>query len=603
MINIKDKSFFPNKKISYNRISESEFIVDCKNLDIIILEIKNEENNLYQLVDFNNLNRKIDTRVICGIEKDNKYISVKNKLKIKIKCKNFNKLGVIGYKYYSDHTTLGNCDCFEYKDDSTVFLRGWIGDTSYNVSNIYLRFSNLNYQFLYEFPITNRYRMDLVKAFDNKKFLYSGFENYVKYSSAFDLKIEASYYCLGELNHIFLGELKKNSSSGIEPIIEITDMRHESIDNAQCKLMGVFSVNLCYPLLDVLDDHIILYINHSLGGGADLYVKEKMQAKLKEGENVYSITYIPPTHQYILKNEKKSESYFFDDVKVLLYLVSFKAKEFYFNEFVSYPSILDLLHIFRKIKQSNKYIKFTYLVHDFFCICPRLNLLNEKGEFCNLPQNIICDACLSKSYFDQTSKIEIWRNEWKLFLECNDEIICFSDNTSRYIVSLYDCCSHKIKVVPHKVMELGEVNFEKDNITTIGLLGELCFHKGSGVVNSLIDFIKLNYIEDYRIVCIGNAEGIENDNVFISTGRYNREDIPKYVEEFKIDVFFIPSIWPETFSYTVSEIISMNIPLVSFDLGAQGDKAKNYKYGKTIPLDSSIEKVFEAFTTYKKGLL
>lgn len=598
MISIISKSFFSKKKISYNRINENEFIINCEILDEIILDIKNENSNLYQLVNLNDLNEKVDAKILYGIEKDYKFLSVKNKLKIKINCKKLNKLGVIGYSYYQDHTTLGNCDSFKYVDDFNVFVRGWIGDSSYSIGNIYLRFSNVDHQILCEFPVTNRYRMDLVKTFENNIFLYTGFENYVKYSSAFDLTVEASYYCLGKLNYIHLGELKKNSIDSVEPIIEINDMRQNSVDNIQCKLMGVSSVNLCYSFLDILDDHIVLYINHSLGGGADLYVKEKMQEKLNEDENVYSITYIPLSHQYELKNERMAKSFYFDDISVLLYLVSIKTKEIYFNELATYPNVLGLLKIFIKIKMNKENIKFTYLVHDFFCICPRLNLLNDKGYFCKLPQNEICDSCLSKSEFDQINRIDSWRNEWKKFLEYNDEIICFSENTCQYILSLYDSCRDKIKIIPHKVESIGSVIVEKDNITTIGLLGELCFHKGREVVKNLVDFIKLKQIKDYRIVCIGNAEDIENDNVFISTGRYKRKDLPKLVEEFKIDVFFIPSICPETFSYTVSEIISMNIPLVSFDLGAQGDKTKNYKYGKVLPLHSAIEDVFDAFTYY-----
>lgn len=54
------------------------------------------------------------------------------------------------------------------------------------------------------------------------------------------------------------------------------------------------------------------------------------------------------------------------------------------------------------------------------------------------------------------------------------------------------------------------------------------------------------------------------------------------------------SVWPETFSYTTSEIMSMNRPLLSFDLGAQGERVQNYLYGKTIPLDQSIESIIFA---------
>ena len=41
-----------------------------------------------------------------------------------------------------------------------------------------------------------------------------------------------------------------------------------------------------------------------------------------------------------------------------------------------------------------------------------------------------------------------------------------------------------------------------------------------------------------------------------------------------IDLFFIPSIWPETFSYTTSEIMSMHMPVAVFPIGAPVERVK-----------------------------
>lgn len=40
-------------------------------------------------------------------------------------------------------------------------------------------------------------------------------------------------------------------------------------------------------------------------------------------------------------------------------------------------------------------LNFSYLVHDYYCICPMYNLLNYKIDFCNVPENIAeCNKCL-----------------------------------------------------------------------------------------------------------------------------------------------------------------------------------------------------------------
>ena len=50
-----------------------------------------------------------------------------------------------------------------------------------------------------------------------------------------------------------------------------------------------------------------------------------------------------------------------------------------------------------------------------------------------------------------------------------------------------------------------------------------------------------------RIRLIGVSDEEIDSPFFSYTGRYTREMLPKLTLEEDIDVFFIPSIWPETF--------------------------------------------------------
>jgi glycosyltransferase involved in cell wall biosynthesis len=56
----------------------------------------------------------------------------------------------------------------------------------------------------------------------------------------------------------------------------------------------------------------------------------------------------------------------------------------------------------------------------------------------------------------------------------------------------------------------------------------------------------------------------------------------------------MPSIIPETFSYTISEAMTMGLPIVAFDIGAQGNRVKNYNLGKVVPLGSTSEVILTA---------
>ena len=60
------------------------------------------------------------------------------------------------------------------------------------------------------------------------------------------------------------------------------------------------------------------------------------------------------------------------------------------------------------------------------------------------------------------------------------------------------------------------------------------------------------------------------------TGPYRHEDLVDLIEANGINMFFFPSICPETFSYVTEEMIRLGVPIVAFDLGAPGERLRSY---------------------------
>jgi glycosyltransferase involved in cell wall biosynthesis len=77
-------------------------------------------------------------------------------------------------------------------------------------------------------------------------------------------------------------------------------------------------------------------------------------------------------------------------------------------------------------------------------------------------------------------------------------------------------------------------------------------------------------------------------------GPYEPNHLPDLIGDKGINVILAPSIVPETFGYTLSEAMIMGLPIVAFDLGAQGSRVKQYELGKVVPLDSSPEVILIA---------
>ena len=51
------------------------------------------------------------------------------------------------------------------------------------------------------------------------------------------------------------------------------------------------------------------------------------------------------------------------------------------------------------------------------------------------------------------------------------------------------------------------------------------------------------------------------------------------MEANEIDIILVPSICPETFSYTTEEAIKMGLPIAVFDIGAPAERVKSYGKG------------------------
>ena len=84
-------------------------------------------------------------------------------------------------------------------------------------------------------------------------------------------------------------------------------------------------------------------------------------------------------------------------------------------------------------------------------------------------------------------------------------------------------------------------------------------------------------------------------------GKYKHENLQKLVESENISMEIFPSIWPETFSYLVSEHIAMNVPIICFDMGAQSEKVRTYTKGIIVKdIDEMVNVIIKKFNEREK---
>jgi glycosyltransferase involved in cell wall biosynthesis len=224
-------------------------------------------------------------------------------------------------------------------------------------------------------------------------------------------------------------------------------------------------------------------------------------------------------------------------------------------------------------------------------MCPSFFLLNAENKFCNLPPKVICTQCYNtilkekgnrKNKLLGVADINIWRKGWdRFFRETLDEMIVFSESSKDMFLRTYPILENKIKVVLHTILPLEKVDVIQNRTINIGVLGNIGgVHKGSDIIARMAHLLQDR--TDVRITIIGDFNNKEYSKDLRVCGAYKQSKLPELVKKEKVNIIFIPSICPETFSFTTAEAMAMGLPVACFNLGAPSERVIKYEKGLII---------------------
>jgi glycosyltransferase involved in cell wall biosynthesis len=268
------------------------------------------------------------------------------------------------------------------------------------------------------------------------------------------------------------------------------------------------------------------------------------------------------------------------------------------NSLYMYPEIEQVIrHIVNLTKSTASMLD--YKVHDYYAICPSQHLLGSIDQYCFVPQDIhACNTCLRNNSHVHwvginPDDIVKWREPFVQLLVAATTISVFEASSIEIMKRAFQVDETKIRVEPRNQIFFKHVEpISLVGSLHIGVVGTLTVAKGSSVINKLAEHIEAHNLQvPISILGSSNVPIAESIRVL---GTYNHDELPHIVQRECINVILITAIIPETFSYTISEAMQMGLPIVAFDIGAQGARVKQYKLGKVVPLNSSPEVILEA---------
>ena len=348
--------------------------------------------------------------------------------------------------------------------------------------------------------------------------------------------------------------------------------------------------NLLYYLLaDFQDDAW----NHM--GGTQLHVKDLTNGFSEE----YNIVVMARDNEFIrvtyyCNQEKFVFKFFVGTVEKYQKFYDPKRAELLSQILTAFA--IDIVHVHHMLwmtldifSEAEKLgIPIIYTAHDYYSICPVLTMVNMQESVCTETlSKEECTECLScrKGISKDIKYIDLWREEFSYGLQKCEKIIAPSKSVRNALIRYYPLLEDKIQVINHGIVlpdkknrkESGTIQGEKLRIAFIGDIGK---NKGAELIYGLIKKGNPKKFEWYLIGGVADEKlyHLHQKNLK-KHGWYRKEDLSFILKEYQIDIVCILSKVPETFSYTFSEAMACQIPLLVTDIGALGERIQEYNVG------------------------
>jgi glycosyltransferase involved in cell wall biosynthesis len=239
-----------------------------------------------------------------------------------------------------------------------------------------------------------------------------------------------------------------------------------------------------------------------------------------------------------------------------------------------------------------------FYAHDFYAACPRVTMIDAVGRFCELADSETCARCVAMDGPHENSVLTLTPAEHRalfaaLFTSFR-HVVTPSENARHHLARAFP--AQKIEVLPHpESRERFVTRPRAKDVSEIVLLGAIGPHKGSQRLQEIARLARLTHPHlHFRVIGYTNIDTALTaiGNVTI-TGRYAQEDLGSLLAETKAWLALFLSVWPETYSYTLSEAVRAGfVPLVP-DLGAPAERVRAARYGVVFPFPSPAAAVLE----------
>ena len=325
------------------------------------------------------------------------------------------------------------------------------------------------------------------------------------------------------------------------------------------------------------DRAIPVYFAHSLGGGAETALSSEIGRALEDGCPGVVILRVGgprPWRVEVQTHGTHQLGEVLSQEQVLRLLMPLGSRKIIYSCGVGAAEPATVPRFLLRLLRPGD--PFEIRLHDYFPISPSWNLLGSDGRFHGIPDKDTRDPAHRVDGRNPLIHRD-WRLLWNAVIRRAQEVTVFSQSSADLFSMAYPDAAPHIVLRPHRLDDT------PDPVTpgglNVGVLGSINRAKGGEVLVALGAAMR-----DRKLLVLGEMDGqFRLKPPHAAHGRYERTEISQLARGYGIGLWLIPSVCPETFSFTTHEALATGLPVLGFDLGAQGEALTAAPNGQVLP--------------------
>ncbi|MGD1923559.1 MAG: glycosyltransferase [Paracoccaceae bacterium] len=347
----------------------------------------------------------------------------------------------------------------------------------------------------------------------------------------------------------------------------------------------------------------VLIVTHTLGGGTKQHVESEISRLSSDGTSVFLLTGSPGRAQKIRLSHPNAgalpsfEGLDLDEDELWKILEALALDHVQIHHLIDFSE--DAPSVLRQRLDALR-LPWSFTVHDYFSVCPRINMVDLSGMYCGEPDVAGCRRCLLRRGSPKgRPDIASWRSRYHALLSGARRIVVPDRDVADRLRANFPDLGN-LSVIPHETCRAVALRVRAPRrgplrVAVIGAIGPI---KGIDVV--MATALRAQREADgpqFTVVGYTHNDTAAKACGISVTGSYDNAEVDLLLEKVDPDVIWIPSIWPETYCYTLSIALRSGLPIVGFEIGAVATRLSDAGCGYLVPLTyaKQPDRLIEAF--------